>query len=320
MSVSVVGISDHATLIHGKRNTKFIIHLKANNQEWSVTRHYTEFHAIYTKLRESEDCTGLQLPGNNLLGVFTNRRKGLYKFVKKLVSTELLIKNEDVRLFLDLHKDKKLSNLTSSQDTDLIDLGPTEDKKASLDDFEIVKTIGEGNFGKNFERGKLIHYFCVQQTLHRCVFLLLDDCILCYIKENYFTLFCLFKSDLKPENILLDSKGYAILTDFGLCKQNSASQSTTLTFCGTPEFDCLIHEKKIMKRKIVPFSNIISLMKVLYLENLNKLNYFNNIINNNVRYEISDSVICSVMRSRNLHGIDETFSGFSYIPTKNIHN
>ncbi|XP_018653825.1 uncharacterized protein Smp_204050 [Schistosoma mansoni] len=41
--------------------------------------------------------------------------------------------------------------------------------------------------------------------------------------------------DLKPENILLDSKGYAILTDFGLCKQNSASQSTTLTFCGTPE-------------------------------------------------------------------------------------
>ncbi|VDP61292.1 unnamed protein product [Schistosoma mattheei] len=56
------------------------------------------------------------------------------------------------------------------------------------------------------------------------------------------------------------------------------------------------------------------------MENLNKLNYVNNIINNNVRYEISDSVICSVMRSRNLHGIDETFSGFSYIPTKNIHN
>ncbi|KAK4467275.1 hypothetical protein MN116_009005 [Schistosoma mekongi] len=30
----------------------------------------------------------------------------------------------------------------------LIDLGQTEDKKASLNDFEIVKTIGEGNFGK----------------------------------------------------------------------------------------------------------------------------------------------------------------------------
>ncbi|VDQ01274.1 unnamed protein product [Trichobilharzia regenti] len=49
--------------------------------------------------------------------------------------------------------------------------------------------------------------------------------------------------DLKPENILLDSKGYAILTDFGLCKQNVDNQSTTLTFCGTPEVSVSLSSK-----------------------------------------------------------------------------
>ncbi|CAH8646650.1 Serine/threonine-protein kinase Sgk1 [Schistosoma haematobium] len=465
MSVSVVGISDHSTLIHEKRNTKFIIHLKANNQEWSVTRHYTEFHAIYTKLRESEDCTGLQLPGNNLLGIFTNRRKGLYKFVKKLVSTELLIKNEDVRLFLDLHKDKKLSNLTSSHDTDLIDLGPTEDKKASLDDFEIVKTIGEGNFGKVYlavtrktnqalaikvlkkdavkqrkevdnvmsERNVLVkslnHPFLCKlhlsfQSTTKLYFVLdyINGGELFYHiqRERVFTetrtrfyaaqiasaLGYLHSEniiyrDLKPENILLDSKGYAILTDFGLCKQNSASQSTTLTFCGTPEYlapeilrkqpydfavdwwclGCVIYEmlhglppfysenrahmyRYILERPLRTRNTLSSsteniLFRLLQKDKISRLGSENdfeeiskhrffkdidwikllerkltapflpsvtsstdtrNISPEFVNSAVPNSVICSVMRSRNLHGIDETFSGFSYIPTKNIHN
>ena len=38
--------------------------------------------------------------------------------------------------------------------------------------------------------------------------------------------------DLKPENILFDKDGYIKLTDFGLSKQASESN----TFCGTPEY------------------------------------------------------------------------------------
>ncbi|KAI3379343.1 hypothetical protein SNEBB_003168 [Seison nebaliae] len=42
--------------------------------------------------------------------------------------------------------------------------------------------------------------------------------------------------DLKPENILIHASGNVKLTDFGLCKENICSTSSTSTFCGTPEY------------------------------------------------------------------------------------
>ncbi|KAH8863093.1 Serine/threonine-protein kinase Sgk1 [Schistosoma japonicum] len=38
-----------------------------------------------------------------------------------------------------------------------------------------------------------------------------------------------------------------------------------------------------------------------------------------VNSAVPNSVICSVIRARNLHGIDETFSGFSYVPTNSTY-
>jgi serine/threonine protein kinase len=42
--------------------------------------------------------------------------------------------------------------------------------------------------------------------------------------------------DLKPENVLICFDGHLKLTDFGLIKENMSSDSTTSSFCGTPEY------------------------------------------------------------------------------------
>ncbi|KAI9294040.1 Pkinase-domain-containing protein [Neoconidiobolus thromboides FSU 785] len=62
-----------------------------------------------------------------------------------------------------------------------------------------------------------------------------------YIAELLAALECLhgyniIYRDLKPENILLDCTGHIALCDFGLCKLNMVDNTTTNTFCGTPEY------------------------------------------------------------------------------------
>jgi len=43
--------------------------------------------------------------------------------------------------------------------------------------------------------------------------------------------------DLKPENLLLNAQGHIVMTDFGLSKEGLFDKnSTTTTFCGTPEY------------------------------------------------------------------------------------
>ena len=41
---------------------------------------------------------------------------------------------------------------------------------------------------------------------------------------------------MKPENILIDKEGYAIITDFGLSKDNFKDSSGATSFCGTTEY------------------------------------------------------------------------------------
>ena len=41
---------------------------------------------------------------------------------------------------------------------------------------------------------------------------------------------------LKPENVLIDANGFALLTDFGLSKENMTEGNQATSLCGTPEY------------------------------------------------------------------------------------
>lgn len=43
-------------------------------------------------------------------------------------------------------------------------------------------------------------------------------------------------TSLKPENILIDLNGYALLTDFGLSKENISETERAKSLCGTAEY------------------------------------------------------------------------------------
>ena len=41
---------------------------------------------------------------------------------------------------------------------------------------------------------------------------------------------------MKPENVLIDADGYALLTDFGLSKENMKDGRNATSLCGTAEY------------------------------------------------------------------------------------
>uniref|UniRef100_A0A4W3IXU5 non-specific serine/threonine protein kinase n=1 Tax=Callorhinchus milii TaxID=7868 RepID=A0A4W3IXU5_CALMI len=147
-------------------------------------------------------------------------------------------------------------------------------EKADPSQFELLKVLGQGSFGKVFlvrkihgiDAGQLYAMKVLKKATLKAfqtegkLYLLLDflrggDLFTRLSKEVMFTeedvkyylaelalaldhlhsLGIIYR-DLKPENILLDEDGHIKLTDFGLCKESTDHEKKAYSFCGTVEY------------------------------------------------------------------------------------
>ncbi|PVD23395.1 hypothetical protein C0Q70_16664 [Pomacea canaliculata] len=107
----------------------------------------------------------LRLPGKKIFGnldpeFIQQRREGLDDFIQKLTSHPKLCQHPDVRLFLSLDNPRSAAQeadaehfdecdtMNETKDTNPINLGPSEKPSVRPSDFEFLKVIGKGSFGK----------------------------------------------------------------------------------------------------------------------------------------------------------------------------
>ncbi|XP_047372912.1 serine/threonine-protein kinase Sgk3 isoform X3 [Sciurus carolinensis] len=241
-SVSIPSSDEHRE--KKKRFTVYKVLVSVGRSEWFVFRRYAEFDKLYNTLKKQFPAMALKIPAKRIFGdnfdpdFIKQRRAGLNEFIQNLVRYPELYNHPDVRAFLQMDSPKHQSDPSEDEDerstqklhstSQNINLGPTGNPHAKPTDFDFLKVIGKGSFGKLFFHLQRERSF----PEHRARF---------YAAEiasalGYLHSIKIVYRDLKPENILLDSVGHVVLTDFGLCKEGIAISDTTTTFCGTPEY------------------------------------------------------------------------------------
>ncbi|GAB6029101.1 hypothetical protein CHUAL_004884 [Chamberlinius hualienensis] len=152
-----------------KKYTVYKVLITAQGKTWAYYRRYNEFYKLYELLKKQLPGLRLKLPGRKLFGnnfdplFIRSRREGLNDFVQKLVTDQRLFQNPYVKEFLGImdtviehspeedSTDETLENSNESVNVcneRPICLGPSEKLHGRPSDFEFLKVIGKGSFGK----------------------------------------------------------------------------------------------------------------------------------------------------------------------------
>ncbi|KAJ7406042.1 Serine/threonine-protein kinase Sgk3 [Pitangus sulphuratus] len=219
-SVSIPSSDEHRE--KKKRFTVYKVLVSVGRNEWFVLRRYAEFDKLYNTLKKQFPTMNLKIPAKRIFGdnfdpdFIKQRRAGLNEFIQNLVRQPELCNHPDVRAFLQMDNPKHQSDPSEDEDerssrklnstSPNINLGPSGNPHAKPTDFDFLKVIGKGSFGKVLLAKRKLDgkYYAVKV--------------------------------LQKKIVLNRKEGHVVLTDFGLCKEGIATSDTTATFCGTPEY------------------------------------------------------------------------------------
>lgn len=171
-------IMSHETRSEDKRFTVYKIDISIGGlRDFSVFHRYSEFRELYDALREShaKELGPVRFPGKRFVGnfdpqVIQQRQRLLQDFTQLLLSDPVLAEDARVRRFLMdtprhgrghiRHQSDDVAQIVieegkmeareggEAKEGEEFDLGGAENKKASVQDFTMLKVIGKGSFGK----------------------------------------------------------------------------------------------------------------------------------------------------------------------------
>ncbi|XP_060069915.1 serine/threonine-protein kinase Sgk1-like [Ylistrum balloti] len=136
--------------------------VRNGDKSWFLFRRYNEFYGLHEKIKKLYPESNLRLPGKKIFGnldpdFIQQRREGLDEFIQKLVCHPKISQNPEVREFLTLDNPRNAQEPVDSdtfedtmdrKDTNPVNLGPSERTSVKPSDFEFLKVIGKGSFGK----------------------------------------------------------------------------------------------------------------------------------------------------------------------------
>lgn len=160
-----VHVSDTQAWEKNKKYTVYKVVVLTGGKTWFIFRRYNEFHKLYDMIKKKYPDAGLKLPAKKLFGnnfdpeFIKQRREGLHDFIQKIINNPKILMNPEVQTFLSLDDPRNNSDenvidenntefFSDPKDPNTINLGPSANPSARPSDFDFLKVIGKGSFGK----------------------------------------------------------------------------------------------------------------------------------------------------------------------------